>query len=148
MINNQEVTPTFERNPLATAKVFPWDYDELAHSDEIRFNGSVFQGHAAFVHSVEDAVRAKDALLQDLHVSSADHLMYAYHIDNEDGVFATGNSDDGEIKGSEVISNYLQENKLENMFVAVSRIHNGPNIGRQRFNLIRQSCAEVIAKLK
>ena len=63
MINNKEVTPTFERNPLPTTKVFPWDYDELAHSDEIRFNGSVFQGHAAFVHSVKDAVRAKDALL-------------------------------------------------------------------------------------
>ena len=75
-------------------------------------------------------------------------MMYAYHIDNEDGVFATGNSDDGEIKGCEVISNYLQENKLENVFVAVSRIHNGPNNGRQRFTLIRQSCAKVIAKLK
>ena len=86
--------------------------------------------------------------IQDLHVSSADHLMYAYHIDNEDGVFTTDNSDDGEIKGREVISNYLQENKLENVFVAISRIHNGPNIGRQRFNLIRQSCAEVIVKLK
>ena len=148
MINHQEVTPAFEKNPLPIIQVFPWHYDKLAHSEEIRFNGSVFQGHAASVHSIEDAVRAKDALLQDLQVASADHLMYAYHIDNEDGVFASGNSDDGEIKGSEIIVNYLQENKLENVFVAVSRIHKGPNLGKQRFNLIKQSCVDVINMLK
>ena len=102
----------------------------------------------AFVHSIEDAVRARDALFQDLQVASADHLMYAYHVDNEHGVFVTGNFDDGEIKGSQVICNYMQELNLENMFIAVSRAHNGPNIGKQRFDLIRQSCVEVLQKLK
>ena len=102
----------------------------------------------AFVHSIEDAVRARDALFQDLQVASADHLMYAYHVDNEHGVFVTGNFDDGEIKGSQVICNYMQELNLENMFIAVSRANNGPNIGKQRFDLIRQSCVEVLQKLK
>ena len=148
MINSQEVPPTYEQNQLPSTKVFPWDYESLAHSDEIKLNGSVFQGHAAFVSSIEDAVRARDALFQDMQVASADHLMYAYHIDNEDGVFVTGNFDDGEIKGSVVIANYLQQNELENVFLAVSRIHKGPNLGKQRFNLIRQSCNEVIQKLQ
>ena len=148
LMNSQVVPHVFERNPLPIIKVFPWDYDRLAHSDEITLSGSVFQGHAAFVHSIEDAVRARDALFQDLQVASADHLMYAYHVDNEHGVFVTGNFDDGEIKGSQVICNYMQELNLENMFIAVSRAHNGPNIGKQRFDLIRQSCVEVLQKLK
>ena len=148
MINDQDVTPGFEQNPLPPANVIPWNYNNLSHSDEIKVKGSVFQGHAAFVNSIEDAVRAKDALFQDLQVATSDHLMYAYHIDNEDGVFVTGNCDDGEIKGSMVISNYLQENNLENVFIAVSRVHKGPNLGKQRFSLIRQACVEVIKKLQ
>ena len=71
MINSQEVPTTFEQNPLPPTKVFPWDYESLAHSDEIKLKGSVFQGHAAFVSSIEDAVRAKDALFQDMQVGHA-----------------------------------------------------------------------------
>ena len=47
-----------------------------------------------------------------------------------------------------MICNYMQELNLENMFIAVSRAHNGLNIGKQRFDLIRQSCVEVLQKLK
>ena len=96
LMNSQVVPHVFERNPLPIIKVVPWDYDRLAHSDEITV------AVAPFVHSIEDAVRARDALFQDLQVASADQMMYAYHVDNEHGVFVTGNFDDGEVKGSQV----------------------------------------------
>ena len=34
------------------------------------------------------------------------------------------------------------------MFIAVSQAHNEPNIDKQRFDLIRQSCVEALQKLK
>ena len=76
LMNSQVVPHAFEQNPLPIIKVFPWDYHRLTHSDEITLSGSVSQGHVAFLHSIEDAVRARDALFQDLQVVSADQLIF------------------------------------------------------------------------
>lgn len=144
MHNNQVVQNKFEQNKLPSMKVVPQDYNALFHSEPIEEQGSIFQGHAMMVHSIDDAVRARDALFQDVSVAKAEHIMYAYHIETEEGVVESGNSDDQEYKGSDILVRYIQDKKLDNIFVAVSRIHKGPNLGRKRFYLIRQACSDVI----
>ena len=70
--------------------------------------------------------------------------MYAYRTSNDDGICKTGNSDDGECGGSSILVKLMRDEKVENMFVAVSRIHRGPNLGKRRFELIEQACADVL----
>ena len=145
LMHNGKVIPSnFEQNKLPSLKSIPQDYNALFHSEPVTVEGSTFQGHAMTVHSVEDAVRARDALFQDPAVASADHLMYAYHIDVGEGIFESGNSDDREYKGSDVLVKFIQNQDIENIFVAVSRIHSGPNLGGRRFQLIKQACADVL----
>ena len=56
--NGKVVEPPFERNKLPDLNVLPIPYDELLHSQPIMQQGSVFQGHAISIHSIEDAVQA------------------------------------------------------------------------------------------
>ena len=38
----------------------------------------------------------------------------------------------------------LDNLKVENVFLAVSRVHQGPNLGKQRFELIKQAGEEAL----
>ena len=134
MHNGQAVDAQFEYNTLPKMNVVLFEYEALHHSEPIQIRGSIFQGHVKFIHSLEDAVKSRDALFQDESVASAEHIMYAYRIDTEDGIFETGNSDDGECNISKVLVKLLDNLKVENVFLAVSRIHQGPNLGKQRLN--------------
>ena len=60
--NGKVVEPPFERNKLPDLNVLPIRYDEMLHSQPIMQQGSVFQGHAISIHSIKDAVQARDAL--------------------------------------------------------------------------------------
>ena len=144
MHNGAVVQNKFEQNKLPNVKIVPQDCNALFHSEPIKERGSIFQGHAMNVHSIEDAVRACDALFQDVSVARSDHIMYAYHIDGEEGIVESGNSDDREYKGSDILVKYIQDNKIDNIFIAVSRIHNRPNLGGRRFHLIHQACRDVV----
>ena len=69
---------TFEQNPLPQLNTILMAYDNLSHAEPISMQGSVFQGHAMVVHSVEDAVHAKDACaVQDASLVTVNHVMYA-----------------------------------------------------------------------
>ena len=116
----------------------------MLHSEPTSIQGSVFHGHALNVHSIEDAVRAKDALFHDTGVASANHIMYAYRIDSEEGMLETGNFHDGECGGSEILVKCIQRRKMDNIFVAVSRIHPGPNLGKRHFQMIKQACMVML----
>lgn len=58
-----------------------------------------------------------------------------------------GNSDGGEWAASKILANLLEENLKTNIFLAVSRKHDGPNLGRKRFSIISQIGREVLNKL-
>ena len=51
---------------------------------------------------------------------------------------------DGECGGSEILVKCMQSRKMDNIFVAVSRIHAGPNLGKRRFQMIKQACMDVL----
>ena len=68
------------------------------------------------------------------HVSQSDHTIYAYTVTDDSGMKPIGYSDDGEWTASKILMNQLLEKKYTN--IAVSRIHNGPNLGKMRFNVV------------
>ena len=142
--NGQLVENTFEQNTLPKLNTIPMAYEDMFHSEPITIQGSVFQGHAMTILSIEEAVRARDALYQNPSAAAADHVMYAYRIDREEGIYETGNHDDGECMGSDVLVRCIQEAKIDNIFVSVTRIHSGPNLGNRRFQMIQQACRDVI----
>ena len=149
LLHNGKVVPApFEYNVLPDIPAIPLEYDELCHSEPIVFHGSIFQGHAMNVQTVEDAVSARNALFQNTAVAAAEHIMYAYRIDTYDGIFEMGNSDDGECKGSDILVRLLERQEKDNVFLAVSRVHHGGNLGQKRFDLIKQAGEEVISLLE
>ena len=152
-LNNTVVPSDFETNPISLEKSESWmffEYDSIRHSEPIEFSGSCFQGHMAKITSMDEVKRAYCALLQNPKTASAHHIMYAYSYTDETATFNQqfvqhGNSDDGEYGGSQILTRLLSETKLNNIFLAVSRVHNGPNIGRKRYELIEESCRRVIS---
>ena len=141
--NNSPVASTFKVNPLPDEMSTPVSYDTLLHTDVLEHAKSYFQGHLMQVKSIQEAKAAYSALLQNHSVSKAHHIMYAYSVAGDSpNRFIQGNDDDGEYGGSEILRDTLNKHSLTGCFIAVSRLHNGPNIGRKRFQLI-ESCAQL-----
>ena len=151
-LNNTLVPSDFETNPISVEKLeswMPFEYDSIQHSEVIEFSGSSFQGHMVKISNMDEVKRAYCALLQNPKTAGAHHIMYAYSYTEETPTFDQqfvqhGNSDDGEYGGSRILTRLLTETKLNNIFLAVSRVHNGPNIGRKRYELIEESCRRVL----
>ena len=70
--------------------------------------------------------------------------MYVYRYVNADNDTVEGYSDDGEVRGSKEIWRAMDRLGINNVFVAVSRRHDGPNIGQRRFDIIREVTNKVI----
>ena len=100
------------------------------------------------ITSVKDAAEVRDGLFQSQHVANAHHLIYAYSVIDVSGMRITGHSDDGEWAASKLLVNLLAKNPAENIFVAVSRRHEGPNLGRQRFNIIVSAAKDALQLLQ
>ena len=106
--------------------------------------GRHFQGHAAPINSVKDAAKIHDALFQSNQFANAHHVMYAYIVADDSGMKITGHSDDGEWAASRIILKLLKDKQKTNIFVAVSRIHDGPNLGQKRFTAITSAASAAI----
>ena len=76
-------------------------------------------------------------------MAKAHHISYAYSISDETGE-TSGQSDDGETGASELIKTVIEDKKLTNVFLAVSRLHNGPNLGKKRFEIIRATALDAL----
>ena len=145
-INNTPVPSPFRVNLLSDVlpgEQTPLPYDTLLHTEVVEYSRSYFQGHVMQVKSIQEAKAAHAALFQEPSVAKAHHVMYAYCVPGKspnDCIF--GNDDDGEYGASEMLLETLKKHGLTECFVAVSRIHSGPNIGKKRFQLI-ESCAKL-----
>ena len=49
-----------------------------------------------------------------------------------------------EYGASKILCDIIKEKGLENIFLAVTRIHNGPNLAKKRFELISSAARKVI----
>ena len=145
-VNNTLIPGDFEENPLpATHSSLPTQvrYNNMIHTQVVEESGSYFQGHLKSINSLSEAAAAHSALLQDRDVARAHHIPYAYCVTLPTGV-ATGYSDDGEIGAGRILKSLIEENSLQNIFLGLSRRHEGPNLGRKRFDLVRSTALEAI----
>ena len=148
-INNEETPNPFENNSLLLNNMendITYKFEDLTHSEVIEDSQSFFQGHLQRVYSREEAQASYRALYQNQNTASANHISYAYVVGDSVNVLS-GYSDDGETGASYVLKEIIYERSLKNIFVAVSRKHLGPNLGKRRFDHIKSAAAEVISKI-
>ena len=149
MVGSQVVQDAFEKNKLPSLPSSnPPSLDLISQTEVVEIKGSRFKGFSAKVNSVRHTAEVREALFQSQHVAVADHTLYAYIVTDDTGMKITGHSDDGEWSASKILLNKLLENKQENTFLAVSRIHAGPNLGKQRFNIIANVASDALKLLK
>ena len=148
LVGNQIIEPDFEKNKLqSTPCTIPKPYDDITHTTIIQEKGSTFQGHAVKISTLKEACQSRDALFQSLSVTRSHHLIYAYSVQDESGLAITGNNDDGEIAASKILQSLIQEQGLTNVFLAVNRRHDGPNLGKQRFDIIKSVAISALSNL-
>ena len=75
---------------------------------------------------------------------NSDHAMYAYNFTDPEGNNRSGYYDDGEWKGSTVLSSILEDRKLSDVILIVTRKFGGVFLGKKRFQLIKKAAAEVV----
>ena len=143
--DNKVKSDLFENKPLdPTVSVRDTiSYEALYHSDPVTVKGSTFQGHYYPVHCMEDAVKSLRALLQSKVLSKSHHILYAYTYLDVNGQQVSGNSDDGEWRASCLLKDKL---KCLQEIPMVKRRHGGPNLCKQRFELITKVATEVLEK--
>lgn len=146
MINNvRHEDKNFIINPLPSLTSYSIDYTHIQHGTEDSKDVSYFQGHCALVQNTLQAIAAKNAIMQNPYLSNCDHLIYAYRLkDNLDDI-EYGYSDDRETKAGKLLYDILLEQDKTNVFLCVTRLKNGDNIGQDRFNLIKSTAIDVLS---
>ena len=145
LIDKKTIKSLFEENPLPAKTALILPYDNMTHSDPIGQNGSQFQGHIVKINSKDQATAARNSIFQKY--TNEHHIMYAYTIKSSNKPILKGHSDDFEVSGSKKLIDYINEELLSNVFLCVTRIKNGPNIGAIRFDLIEEAAKSAKAKL-
>ena len=144
LINKIPNTSLFAENSLPTNTPLILPYDTMTHSKPITQKDSKFQGHIVRVNSIEQAAAARNSIFQKF--TNEHHITYAYTINSKDKPITRGHNDDLETGGSKVLNKYINEELISNVFLCVTRIKNGPNIGRIRFDLIEEAAKLARAK--
>ena len=70
--------------------------------------------------------------------------MYAYRIGDSGDNIESGFSDDEEVGGGSILMRLLESNKLTNIFISVTRVKSGSNIGAIRFKCIENCAKEIL----
>ena len=132
IVGTKVTTEAFAVNPLKSSPdSIPKHQTMMEHTEILEENGSFFQGHAIKIASLAEAASAKEALFQLPSVSQCDHIIYAYSLTDHTGMKVQGNSDGGEWAASKILANLLEQNLKTNIFLAVTRKHEGPNLGQK-----------------
>ncbi|XP_022837657.1 protein IMPACT-like [Spodoptera litura] len=123
------------------------DCPEITHGEVIVDRKSIFQGHAAEVHSIDDVNAVLTKLKMNKKICNATHNMYAYRIERKTG---KGNSilqdcdDDGEAHAGGRMLHLLQILDQKNTLVVVSRWYGGIQLGPDRFRHINNATRQAI----
>ena len=146
IINNKVQSEVFEKNPLnVTMSVGETiDYNMMLHSSVTMVNGSTFQGHYYPIHSGEEAHQALRAIFQNRMLAQSHHAVYGYNYLDINGDKVSGFSDDGEWQAGVILKDLLDKSDNPNGILIVTRKHDGPNLGRKRFEVMRKFANDVL----
>jgi hypothetical protein len=106
-------------------------------------NGSSFQAHSISIQSQDDIVPALHAMYADSRVARASSNMYAYRIKSGNTVIEHY-EDDREWGAGRKLLKLLQDSKIINKIVCVTRWHGGSNLGRVRFDHILTAAKQTL----
>ena len=147
-VNNEVTTEAFEANPvkITTPSDEAIHFNAITHSDRVNVKNSVFQGHFMPVHTEREVKKVIRALHQHETVADSNHIIYAYRFIDLDGQQVCGHSDDGEWTASVMLMDLLKEKGFEEAILVVTRKYGGINLGKKRFDLIKQVAKEAMSK--
>ena len=115
--------------------------NKLAHTN------STFQGHSLNVHTTNQAIAARNAILQNPELSAATHIIYVYKFGIDGETTESGYSDDKEVGTGEILMEKIEQSNLTNVFICVTRLKKGNNIGPSRFTYIKR-CADKLIEIR
>ena len=152
-INQELMQPDVSKPPLSL--LFALDEDDhakgrkLPHafSPTVTEQGSVFQAEAVQVKSISEVRLAYQHLLTCPQAASATHNIMAYKVGGKSGW-----EDDGEFGAGRFLTHWINDCKMENICIFVTRQYGGERLGARRFELQRDTakaaCTELSKHLK
>ena len=142
---NKELIKAKVAKPMAEDILnFPDDEKKKAHqiphqkSRILTERGSTFQGEAYGTKSLNEVRLAYKAALQDPAKARATHNIMVYKVGPESGW-----EDDGEFGAGRFLHKWIEEAKLDNICVIVTRQYGGDRLGTKRFELIKDAAKEA-----
>ena len=135
--------PPIKEVLLASEEDLSLKKDKIHSSAQKCVKNSTFQAYIAEATSFEK-VKEIYMKIKAKHLS-ATHIACAYRIFGSRFYNLQDYSDDGEHKAGSTMLNVLKTHKLWNMAVFIVRYHEGPNLGKLRFQIIEEMTSNVIA---
>ena len=108
-------------------------------------NRSIFYAYCKEVNTFEDIQEAYRVIKND-HISST-HIVCGYRLFNTRSSSHQDFSDDGETGAGRRLLEVIREMNIWNMAVFIVRYHEGPNLGKQRFELYSELAKDVITSV-
>lgn len=105
---------------------------------------SVFIAHLAPIKYTVQIGMVLKSLLANKKIAKATHNMYAYRIQEQNGVINEGNDEDGEHGAGIILTNLLEVLDAKNVLVVVSRWYGGIKLGPDRFKHIKDSALQLL----
>ncbi|KAH3684042.1 hypothetical protein WICPIJ_004980 [Wickerhamomyces pijperi] len=119
----------------------------IVHSEITILKKSKFQAHYVPLHHKSEIPEILNILQDDKNIRKSTHPhMYAYIVNSHIG--DVGFSDCGESGAGSRMLTLLQNMKLENVMVIVTRWYGGTPLGSARFRIISGVVVEVLKKAK
>ncbi|RVE40130.1 hypothetical protein evm_015221 [Chilo suppressalis] len=120
---------------------------EITHGEVIIDRKSIFQGHAAEVHDINEVFAVMAKLKQNKKISHAKHNMYAYRIERKTTKGTTIIQDcdeDGEAQAGGRMMHLMNILDQKNTLVVVTRWYGGIQLGPDRFRHITNAARQAI----
>ncbi|GAA5886141.1 hypothetical protein JCM5296_003498 [Sporobolomyces johnsonii] len=117
---------------------------KIVSSEALLDRKSVFVGHAATVHSLDDVRAVMSELLSNNRIARATHNISAYQFITPEGIRHSDNDDDGETAAGSRLAHLLELLDVQNVMVVVTRWFGGIHLGPDRFKDINQAARDAL----
>ena len=117
---------------------------DIAESKPIQDSGSIFNGYACEVHSLDDVRDALNQLIRNPHIASATHVIYAFRCETGDNF-----DSDGDWGIGYGLFKHMEDSNLDSKLFVVTRkcLPNFKHIGPKRIEHSVNACDEANEKL-